>query len=75
MSKKIIPTTAKKLIRFFEKEGFEKDRQSGSHLTLEHSDERTVTLPVHTGKDIGKGLLKKILKDANYTVEKYNQLQ
>jgi predicted RNA binding protein YcfA (HicA-like mRNA interferase family) len=72
MSQQLPSLTAEKLIRFFQKQGFYQDRQSGSHLTLKHSDGRVITIPVHTGKDIGKGLLKRILKDAGITVEEFN---
>jgi len=44
-------------------------RQKGSHLRLKHPDNRVVTIPVHTGKILGKGLLKKILRDADLSVE------
>jgi predicted RNA binding protein YcfA (HicA-like mRNA interferase family) len=30
-----------------------------------------VTVPVHTGTDLGRGLVKRILKDAGFTVEDY----
>ena len=66
MSKELPTTTAAKLVRFFERQGFYRDRQKGSHLTLKHSDGRVITIPVHTGKDIGKGLLKQILKDGGF---------
>jgi len=62
MSPKIPIVTAKELIRALKRAGFSKDRQKGSHLTLINSKtNKTVTIPVHTGVDIGKGLLKKII--------------
>ncbi len=76
MSKRLPSLTARKLVRFLRKQGFVEIRQRGSHLTLRReSDSRTVTVPVHTGRDIGKGLLKKILLDAGYTVEEFNRLR
>ena len=52
------------LVRFLKSQGFVEDRQSGSHLTLWHSDRNlSVTIPVHTGCDIGRGLAVRILKD------------
>ena len=57
--------TAKKIIRLLQGKGFRKDRQKGSHLTLFNPETgKSVTVPVHTGVDIGKGLMKKILTDA-----------
>ncbi|OGL77845.1 hypothetical protein A3J43_00285 [Candidatus Uhrbacteria bacterium RIFCSPHIGHO2_12_FULL_54_23] len=75
MSQQFPSLTTQKLVRFFLRQGFYEDRQSGSHLTLKHSDGRCVTVPIHTGKDIGKGLLSKIIKGAGYSVEEFNQLR
>jgi predicted RNA binding protein YcfA (HicA-like mRNA interferase family) len=64
--------TARDLIKFLNSEGFGKDRQSGSHVTLWNEQRRVaVTIPVHTGCEIGRGLAVKILKDAGFTVEDY----
>jgi len=76
MSKRLPSITARKLVRFLKQQGFIEVRQRGSHLTLRReSDGRTVTVPIHTGQDIGKGLLKKILSDAGYSVEEFNRLR
>jgi predicted RNA binding protein YcfA (HicA-like mRNA interferase family) len=76
MSKKLPALTAKQIIRFLKKQGFVEDRQSGSHLTLKHiTQHRTVTIPVHTGTDIGKGLLKKILSEAGFTLDEFLKLR
>ena len=55
---------SKQLIQVLEKEGFAIVRQQGSHARLRHQDGRVVTLPIHPGQDIGRGLLRKILRDA-----------
>ena len=60
--------TAKELIRALEKAGFQMIRQRGSHVRLRHPDGRVVTVPVHAGQ-IGRGLLKKILRDARMSIE------
>ncbi|MEK6604498.1 MAG: type II toxin-antitoxin system HicA family toxin, partial [Nitrospirota bacterium] len=36
---------------------------------LKHADGRRTTVPVHKGRDLGKGLLRQIMRDANLTVE------
>ena len=65
-------TNARQLIRFLLSEGFVEDRQSGSHLTLRHGARGiSVTVPVHTGQDLGRGLAIRILKDAGLTVDDY----
>ncbi len=53
------------IIRVLEKAGFGVIRQKGSHLRMTHSDGRVVTVPVHRGQDIGRGLLRKIMRDAD----------
>jgi len=62
--------TARKLVRFLKAQGFAEDRQTGSHLTLWHEGRRvSVTVPVHTGCDVGRGLAVRILKDAGFSVD------
>jgi predicted RNA binding protein YcfA (HicA-like mRNA interferase family) len=60
---------AHKLIAALERVGFVITRHKGSHVRLKHPDGRVVTVPVHAGKDIGRGLLGKILRDVEWTVE------
>jgi predicted RNA binding protein YcfA (HicA-like mRNA interferase family) len=68
--------TALELVRFLESQGFTEDRQSGSHLTLWHEERKvSVTVPLHTGCDIGRGLAVRILKDAGFSVEEYLRLR
>ncbi|MDZ7586181.1 MAG: type II toxin-antitoxin system HicA family toxin [Patescibacteria group bacterium] len=55
------------LIRIIGKQGFSKDRQSGSHAIFSHQDGRWTSVPIHR-KAIGKGLLRKILRDTQLTV-------
>ncbi|MGK7913123.1 MAG: type II toxin-antitoxin system HicA family toxin [Synechococcus sp.] len=70
-----LPTvTGKQLIRALEKIGFVVVRQKGSHVRLKHEDGRIATVPVHTGKNIGKGLLRKILRDVDLTVDAFLEL-
>ena len=64
--------SARDLIRFLKASGFVEDRQSGSHLTLKHEQSgATLTIPVHTGCDIGRGLAIRILKDAGFEIGDY----
>ena len=64
--------TAQDLIRFLKSQGFVEDRQAGSHLTLRHASRSvSVTVPVHTGCGIGRGLAVRILKDAGFSVDEY----
>ena len=68
--------SARELVRFLKSQGFVEDRQTGAHLTLRHPVRRiTVTVPVHTGADVGRGLAVRILKDAGFTVDEYRRLR
>jgi predicted RNA binding protein YcfA (HicA-like mRNA interferase family) len=65
-------TTVRKLVRFLERHGYHRVRQSGSHLTLEHPERRPLFIPVHRG-DLPKGLFLRILKDAGFTLEDFRR--
>lgn len=70
MSLKLPNVNGLQLVRVLERCGFVRRRQKGSHVHLfRASDKRRVTVPVHQGKDIPKGTLKAILKDAGLDVE------
>jgi len=63
---------ARELIAFLKKHGFIEDRQSGSHLTLWNEEQqRSITIPIHGGCRLGRGLIVRILKDAGFTVEDF----
>jgi predicted RNA binding protein YcfA (HicA-like mRNA interferase family) len=64
---KLPSVTGEELIAVLMKVGFSKVRQRGSHVRMKHEDDRIVTIPVHAGKNVGKGLLLKILRDADLT--------
>lgn len=63
--------TARQLLGFLLRNGYEETRQTGSHLILKHPTRKTVVVPVHRGKDLPKGLFLRILKDAGFTLEDY----
>jgi predicted RNA binding protein YcfA (HicA-like mRNA interferase family) len=68
--------TAGEVVTFLKAQGFIEDRQSGSHLTLWHEQRQiSVTVPVHTGCDLGRGLAVRILKTAGFSVEDYLRLR
>ena len=60
-----------KLVKLLSKLGFEIVRQKGSHVFVKHRDGRTSVIPVHKGKDLKLGLLKKILKEVNISVKEF----
>lgn len=64
MSPKLPILKPEELIKVLEILGFTNTRKSkGSHFRYSHPDGRKTTVPVHKGKTIGVGLLRKILRD------------
>lgn len=63
--------TAAEIGRFLRSQGFIEQRQTGSHLRFRHPDGRAVTVPMHGGKDLGRGLTQRILSDAGYSADEY----
>lgn len=71
-----LPTLkVKEVLRRFIKAGFVKWRQSGSHLAMyRQSDNRTITIPVHFGKDVPRGTLRAIIREAGMSVDEFVEL-
>ena len=68
--------TATEIVRFLKSQGFVEDRQSGSHLTLWNESKKiSITVPIHSGHDLGRGLSVRILKDAGHSVDDYLRLR
>ena len=64
----------REVVRALEKAGFEKMRQTGSHLILAHRKTmRIVTVPMHSG-DIHRGLVIGIIKQAGLTRREFAEL-
>ncbi|MDO8521769.1 MAG: type II toxin-antitoxin system HicA family toxin [bacterium] len=66
--------TARDVVRLLIKLGFSKTRQVGSHAFFEHFDGRVTTVSIHSGEDIGRGLLRKILRDIKLTPDELSEL-
>ncbi len=62
----------KDLVAFLETLGFTVIRQRGSHIRMKSDDGRYTSVPVHSGEDIPKGLLRKIIReDLEMTLEDF----
>ena len=66
--------SALELCKFLEKQGFVAIRQKGSHRFYEHPDGRTTVVPIHSGKDIGRGLFNKILDEIEMNREEFMRI-
>ncbi|MFH2219130.1 MAG: type II toxin-antitoxin system HicA family toxin [Pseudomonadota bacterium] len=66
--------SGREVVAALAKFGFEKDRQKGSHIVLrqEAYPHRRLVIPDH--KEVAKGTLRAIIKQAGLTVEEFNEL-
>jgi len=53
--------------------GFEAKRQSGSHVFYRHPDGRYTTLPHHGNQDLGRPLIRQILREIDLTPEQFTK--
>ena len=64
-------------MKALQNEGFEIVRQKGSHVQLRkyvQGEKITFPVPVHAGKIVKQGTLKGILRKANISVERLDEL-
>lgn len=74
MTPKLPRRTAAEVRRAIEKVGFKLVRQSGSHQIFRNEAGRRITLPAHTGKILHPKILKRILADADLTVNEFEKI-
>jgi len=61
----------REIIASLTKRGYTQIRQRGSHIRLECNGRKSIIVPNHI---VGRGLLRKILRDARLTVEEFLEL-
>ena len=59
-------------VRAFCKLGYEIDHQTGSHIILRHSSMRRLTVPDH--RELAKGTLRALIREAGITKERFEEL-
>jgi predicted RNA binding protein YcfA (HicA-like mRNA interferase family) len=64
---------AERLVRALQRAGFSIDRTSGSHVILERDDGRFANVPMHSGRDVPRGLAS-ILKTTGLTADELRKL-
>lgn len=60
------------VVKTLAKVGYEQVRQRGSHIRLAYPGKRSISVPDH--RTIGPGLLRRILRDAELSVEEFAKL-
>jgi len=74
MSPRLPTSSAKEVIRALERGGFKNSHQKGSHVYFWNSEKNLLTsVPMHSG-DLGRGLLKAIIKQAGFSEEEFRKL-
>ena len=71
MAERLPVLKAKDLARVLRALGFSSIRQNGAHEFFWHSDGRTTIVPRHAGEDIGRGLLRQILREIELTPQQF----
>ncbi len=71
MAKRLPMLKARDVMRALRSLGFKPVRQSGSHVFFQHLDGRTTLVPRHGGEDIGRGLLRQILREIEMPPEEF----
>nr|MDO8082150.1 type II toxin-antitoxin system HicA family toxin [Candidatus Freyarchaeota archaeon] len=71
---KLPVVSAQKVVKALSNIGYDFDHQTGSHIILRHKDppHRRLTIPKH--KEIAKGTLRAIIKEAGLTVNDFVKL-
>jgi predicted RNA binding protein YcfA (HicA-like mRNA interferase family) len=66
--------SGREVVRALRKSGYERDRQRGSHVVLRQTapPHRRITVPDH--KEVAKGTLRAIIRQAGLTVDEFKAL-
>ena len=59
-------------VRVFRQLGYEVDHQTGSHIILRHPTMRRLTVPNH--RELAKGTLRALIREAGLTKEQFADL-
>ena len=69
---KVPVVKAEKLIKVLRKNGFIHFRTKGSHQIFVNKEKKiSVSVPVHKGRDLGRGIALAILKDAEISLDEF----
>ncbi len=62
-------------VKYFEKLGYQVIRQRGSHIRMRHlTDPSKQPLSIPRHKQLGRGLLRKLLRDSGLSIEEFVDL-
>ncbi|HZX34580.1 MAG TPA: type II toxin-antitoxin system HicA family toxin [archaeon] len=72
---RLTPISGREMCKLLEKIGFSRVHQVGSHVRYIHPDGRRTVVPIHGNEDIGIGILKEILKQAEISRKNFEKLR
>ncbi|MCW5969274.1 MAG: type II toxin-antitoxin system HicA family toxin [Blastocatellales bacterium] len=66
--------SGREVVKALKKIGYEHDRQRGSHIVVRQTDSphRRLTVPDH--KEVAKGTLRAIIREAGLTIDEFKSL-
>lgn len=67
--------TFRQMARILRQLGFQLVRHEGSHAVWVHADGRITVVPDHPGEALGRGLIRRILREIDLTIEEYIRLR
>lgn len=74
MTQRLPALRPQQVIRTLERAGWQVHRQRGSHVSMRHEGAPfLITVPLHR-RDLPRGTLREIIKDAGLTVEEFLEL-
>ncbi|MCM3920339.1 type II toxin-antitoxin system HicA family toxin [Frankia sp. AiPs1] len=59
------------VVKVLEKLGFEVIRTKGSHHMMRNAEGRFTVVPVHPGRDLPVGTLRRIIRDTGLSIEEF----
>ena len=71
MSDRLPTLKARNIARVLKNLGFYEVRQKGAHICFKHPDGRFTLVPSHSGEDVGRGLLRQILRETKITPKEF----
>ena len=64
--------TGQEVVKAFQKAGWRITRRRSSHVILEkEGQEATLSVPVHKGKNVKRGTLRDLIRDAGMSVDQF----
>lgn len=75
MMPKLTPLKASEVIRKLRALGYDGPVPGGRHAHMVHyAKKKVIPIPTHGNKDVGVGLLRKIIREADTTIEEWQKL-